>query len=155
MTSPSRTARHPGRRPGAGTDPPLGTSFPVQRTQWTLPSGTAASPAARRHVTTVTNPLDRDVAYAAGSLTSEIVTAVLLRGRTEDMWLEVAVSEDTMRVDVTASFPRRRLRLVPRRGPGSRGGLLILDALAADWGVAEGSSPTADSLRIWFRLGLN
>ena len=155
MTSPSRAAPHRGRRPDTGTDPPLATPFPVKRMNWTLPGGTAASPAARGHVTTVTDPLDRDVAQAAGSLTSEIVTAVLLRGRTEDMWLEVAVSEDTMRVDLTASFPRRHLRLVPSQDPGSRGGVMILDALASDWGMAENSSPGTDSLRIWFRLGLS
>lgn len=137
----------------APSDPSSRAAPAVERMQWPLPFGSPASPAARDHVTTATGRLDSELAYAAGSLTSEIVTAVLLRGRTDDMWLEVMLDEEVMRVDVTASFARSDVHPTPIAG--SRGGMLIVDALATDWGVVERSAPSTDSLRIWFRLSLS
>ncbi len=123
--------------------------------RWPLPRGTPASPTARTHIATATECLDPELAYAAGSLTSEVVTAALMREGTDDMRLEVAVSRLNLYVDVTASFPWHGAPLVPAQGAGSRGGMMIVDALANDWGVLEESGSGTGSLCIWFRLKLS
>ncbi|HYO40374.1 MAG TPA: hypothetical protein VER39_12050 [Nocardioidaceae bacterium] len=158
MTSPPQVPRavvaRLRERATRSTAATLETTMPVRRMLWPLPSGTPAGPAARGHVAAATGDLDSDLACDARSLTSEVVTAALLRGHTDELWLEVAVSRDTLHVEVTASLPHPVGRLVSPQVAGSRGGLLIVDALASEWGLDEESAPPADTLRIWFRLSL-
>jgi anti-sigma regulatory factor (Ser/Thr protein kinase) len=78
-------------------------------------------------------------------MTSELITNALRHG-TGEITLRIDVEEDWLRVEVS---DEGNVRVAPSPEPGAHGGwgLRIVDQLADDWGVREGST------KVWFRLG--
>jgi anti-sigma regulatory factor (Ser/Thr protein kinase) len=78
-------------------------------------------------------------------MVSELVTNALRHG-TGTITLRLDVERGALRVEVS---DEGNVRLAPSPTPGAHGGwgLRIIDRLADDWGVREGST------RVWFRLG--
>ena len=87
-------------------------------------------------------------------LTSEVVTNSVRHGRVEsDGWVSssVSVAADRVRVEVRDSAPIRGIphRRAPDYEDGGGFGLLLLDEVAARWGVQRDSG-----LCVWFELAL-
>lgn len=80
----------------------------------------------------------------AALLVSELVTNAVTHGVGE-IWLRVDTETDGVRVEVS---DQGNVALAPSPTPGAHGGwgLRIVDELASEWGVLEGST------RVWFRL---
>jgi len=78
-------------------------------------------------------------------MVSELVTNALSHG-IGDIWLRIDVGTDTLRVEVS---DEGNIALSPSPTPGANGGwgLRIVDQLADEWGILEGST------KVWFRLG--
>ncbi|MGH2868053.1 MAG: ATP-binding protein [Solirubrobacteraceae bacterium] len=105
----------------------------------------AVSPGIARQLvsarTDTLNPRQRD---DAALLVSELVTNALTHG-IGAIWLRIDVETNGLRVEVS---DQGNVALAPSPTPGAHGGwgLRIVDQLADDWGVLEGST------RVWFRL---
>ena len=90
-----------------------------------------------------------DVAYEAELLTSEVVTNAV---RHSDGMLTILIVRANESLAVTVSDNNAEVPNLPVVTPnvladGGRG-LLVLDALAGDWGIAPGPSGKT----VWFRL---
>ena len=81
----------------------------------------------------------------AALMVSELVTNALVHG-IGTITLRIDVEPPALRVEVS---DEGNVALAPSPTPGAHGGwgLRILDQLADDWGVREGST------KVWFRLG--
>ena len=81
----------------------------------------------------------------AALMVSELVTNALLHG-TGTISLRIEVEASMLRVEVS---DEGNVALSPSLTPGDYGGwgLHIVDQLADDWGVLQGST------KVWFRLG--
>lgn len=121
---------------------------------WALPNEPTAVVTARRHIQAATYALDPEVGYLARSLTSEIVTTLLIRGRSNDMGLRYRATADSVRIEAAGYFPTRGTHLVPYQGFGPSGGMMIVGRLASAWGVTEGPSSQDGAVAIWFRIDL-
>lgn len=77
-------------------------------------------------------------------LVSELVNNALMHG-IGAIWLRIDVESDGVRVEVS---DQGNVAVAPSPTPGAHGGwgLRIVDELADDWGVLDGST------RVWFRL---
>ena len=111
----------------------------------TLPRSPESVSAARRLVHTHTPTLGSQHRQDAVLMVSELVTNALAHG-IGTISLRIDVSSDALRVEVS---DEGNVRLEPSPTPGAHGGwgLRIVDQLADDWGVLEGST------KVWFRLG--
>jgi anti-sigma regulatory factor (Ser/Thr protein kinase) len=80
----------------------------------------------------------------AALMVSELVTNALTHG-TGTIALRIDVEAEALRVEVS---DEGQLALAPRPTTGAHGGwgLRIVEQLAAEWGVLEGST------KVWFRL---
>lgn len=80
----------------------------------------------------------------AALLVSELVSNAVQHG-IGAIWLRIDVETNGLRVEVS---DQGNVAVAPRPMPGAHGGwgLRIVDQLADDWGVLEGST------RVWFRL---
>ena len=78
-------------------------------------------------------------------MVSELVTNALVHG-IGTITLRIDVEPAALRVEVS---DEGNVALAPSPTPGAHGGwgLRIVDQLADDWGVLEGST------KVWFRLG--
>lgn len=109
-----------------------------------LPRSPASAGTARHLVNTHTAALSVQQREDAALLVSELVTNALRYGRGE-IWLRIDADTDGVRIEVS---DQGKVAVAPSPTPGAHGGwgLRIVDELADDWGVLEGST------RVWFRL---
>jgi anti-sigma regulatory factor (Ser/Thr protein kinase) len=110
----------------------------------TLPRSPDSISTARRlvyqHTATLASPQRDDAAL----MVSELVTNALRYG-IGTIRLRIDVEPGALRVEVS---DQGNVALAPTPTPGAEGGwgLLIVDRLADEWGVLEGST------KVWFRL---
>lgn len=111
----------------------------------TLPRSPDSVRVARRLVHTHSTMLDSQQRDDAVLMVSELVTNALLHG-VGTISLRIEKASDALRVEVC---DEGNVRLAPSPTPGAHGGwgLRIVNQLADDWGVREGST------KVWFRLG--
>jgi anti-sigma regulatory factor (Ser/Thr protein kinase) len=104
----------------------------------------ASAGVARQLVNGHTATLGSQKREDAALLVSELVNNALVHS-IGAIWLRIDVESDGVRVEVS---DHGNVALAPSPTPGSHGGwgLRIVDELADDWGVLEGST------RVWFRL---
>lgn len=109
-----------------------------------LPRSTASASTARKLVKANTTTLGFRQREDAALLVSELVNNAVLHG-IGAICLRVDVDDDGVRVEVS---DEGNVAVAPSPTPGAHGGwgLRIVDELADDWGVLEGST------RVWFRL---
>lgn len=110
-----------------------------------LPRSPASAALARRLVIDHTSELGSQQREDAVLMVSELVSNALLHG-IGTILLQIDLEGDGVRIEVS---DQGNVSLEPSPTPGAHGGwgLRIVDDLADDWGVLEGST------RVWFRLG--
>ena len=110
-----------------------------------LPRSPDAIRTARRLVHENASTLGSQQREDAALMVSELVTNALVHG-IGTITLRIDVEPAALRVEVS---DEGNVALAPSPTPGAHGGwgLRIVDQLADDWGVLEGST------RVWFRLG--
>ena len=101
--------------------------------------------AARQLVNGDTASLAAQQRDEAALMVSELVANAVMHG-VGAIWLRIDVERDAVRVEVA---DEGNVALAPSPEPGAHGGwgLRIVEQLADDWGVLEGST------KVWFRLG--
>jgi anti-sigma regulatory factor (Ser/Thr protein kinase) len=111
----------------------------------TLPRSADSVGDARRLVNEHTGTLTFQQRRDAELMVSELVTNALVYG-VGTISLRIDVAAEAVRVEVS---DQGNVALAPTPTPGAHGGwgLRIVDQLANDWGVLEGST------RVWFRIG--
>lgn len=109
-----------------------------------LPRTPGSISLARQLVHLHTGALGSDQRDDAVLMVSELLTNALVHGIGE-ISLRIDAEGDTVRVEVS---DQGAVKVEPSPTPGAHGGwgLRIVDQLADDWGVLEGST------RVWFRL---
>ena len=114
--------------------------------QLTLRRDRAAAGDARRALEKAMLPGDTGALHTTALLTTELVNNAVLHGCGDEVRVEVRVSSGALRVEVADDGngfdPRQR---TVREDPGGWG-LDLVDALASDWGMFEGST------HVWFEL---
>jgi anti-sigma regulatory factor (Ser/Thr protein kinase) len=112
----------------------------------TLPRSPDSIRVARRLVQTHVPALAPQSREDASLMVSELVTNALVHG-VGTISLRIDVASDALRIEVS---DEGNVRLAPSPTPGAHGGwgLRIVDQLADDWGVLEGST------KVWFQLGM-
>ena len=110
-----------------------------------LPRSSESAGTARRLVNEHTSTLGVQQRGDAALMVSELVTNALVHG-IGVIWLRMDIETDAVRVEVS---DEGNVALAPSPTPGAHGGwgLRIVDQLADDWGVLDGST------RVWFRIG--
>jgi anti-sigma regulatory factor (Ser/Thr protein kinase) len=110
-----------------------------------LPRSPDSVVTARRLVKGHTPSLDSQQRQDAVLMASELVTNAFVHGMGA-ISLRIDAEGDTVRIEVADDG---NVVLAPSPQPSDHGGwgLLIVEQLADDWGVLEGST------RVWFRLG--
>jgi anti-sigma regulatory factor (Ser/Thr protein kinase) len=109
-----------------------------------LPRAPGSISEARRLVHANTTMLSPRRRADAALMVSELVTNALVHG-TGTMKLRIDLEPTGLRIEVS---DEGNVSLYPSPTPGAHGGwgLRIVDELADDWGVVEGST------KVWFRL---
>ena len=104
----------------------------------------ASAGIARQLVNAHTATLGSQQREDAALLVSELVNNALLYG-IGAIWLRIDVESDGVRIEVS---DQGNVAVAPSPTPGAHGGwgLRLVDQLADDWGVLDGST------RVWFRL---
>ena len=112
-----------------------------------LPRSPESVSAARRLVNGHTTSLGAQQRDDAALMVSELVTNALAHGLGA-ISLRIDFEAGAVRVEVADDG---NVALAPSPDPGAHGGwgLRIVEHLADDWGVREGST------KVWFRLGLS
>lgn len=110
-----------------------------------LPRSPDSIRTARRLVHEHTATLGSERREDAALMVSELVTNALVHG-IGTITLRIDVEPAALRVEVS---DEGNVALAPSPTPGAHGGrgLRIVDQVADDWGVLEGST------KVWFRLG--
>jgi anti-sigma regulatory factor (Ser/Thr protein kinase) len=94
------------------------------------------------------------VAKLASLVASELVTNAVVHARTPSV-MALRLANDTLHVSVRDNDPRPMFRPVPGLSGAHDGdhgrGLLILDAMADEWGT----HPTADGKVVWATISVN
>ena len=111
----------------------------------TLPRSADSVGAARRLVNERTSTLTSQQRRDAELMVSELVTNALVYG-VGTISLRIVVEAGAVRVEVSDQG-NVALALTPTPGAHGGWGLRIIDQLANDWGVLEGST------RVWFTIG--
>jgi anti-sigma regulatory factor (Ser/Thr protein kinase) len=111
----------------------------------TLPRSTDSVGTARRLVNAHTSTLGSQQRDDAALMVSELVTNALVHG-IGTISLRIDLEPDALRIEVSDGG---NFAIAPSPTPGAHGGwgLRIVDQLAGDWGVLEGST------KVWFRIG--
>jgi anti-sigma regulatory factor (Ser/Thr protein kinase) len=118
----------------------------------TLPNGVEAPQVARNYVNEHADGLDPNRRDDALLLVSELVSNAISHGRPE---ITLCVRNDPPSVgvavyDAGAEMPRRAPVQPDPRSPSGRG-LVLVDALADQWGVVPAEPPPGKT--VWFELG--
>jgi anti-sigma regulatory factor (Ser/Thr protein kinase) len=116
-----------------------------------LPFDDSAPRLARQFVARATSPLPGEMRADASLLASELVTNAVRYGR-PDIRLRLQVDDAWLRVEVHdggGTMPSWVAPGVPSGQPRGRG-LVIVNHLAASWGVDQGDS--GDGKDVWFEL---
>ena len=110
----------------------------------TLPRSPDSIGIARRFVQSNAPMLSSQARQDAVLMVSELVTNALVHG-TGTISLRIDIAGDALHVEVS---DQGDVRVAPNPTPGAHGGwgLRIVDQLADDWGVRDGST------KVWFRL---
>ncbi len=110
-----------------------------------LPRSPDSVGAARRLVKGHTPSLDSQQRKDAVLMVSELVTNAFLHGLGA-ISLQIDADAETVRIEVA---DEGNVAVAPSPEPGTHGGwgLRIVEELADDWGVLDGST------KVWFRLG--
>ena len=110
-----------------------------------LPRSPDSAGVARRLVDDHTTVLDSQQRQDAALMVSELVNNAVLHGLGA-ISLRIDVEGDTVRIEVA---DEGNVAVAPTPEPGAHGGwgLRIVEQLADDWGVLDGST------KVWFRLG--
>jgi anti-sigma regulatory factor (Ser/Thr protein kinase) len=110
----------------------------------TLPRSPKSVSAARRLVYLNTTALDSQLQEDAALMVSELVTNAVRHG-IGTIRLRIDLEPDALRFEVS---DQGNVALAPSPTPGAHGGwgLRIVERLADDWGVLDGST------KVWFRL---
>lgn len=110
-----------------------------------LPRSPDSISTARRLVHGHTTTLGGQQRQDAALMVSELVTNAVLHG-VGAITLRIEAEPDAVRVEVADDG---NVAVAPNPTPGDHGGwgLRIVDQLADDWGVLDGST------KVWFRLG--
>jgi two-component sensor histidine kinase len=110
-----------------------------------LPRAPESAGGARRLVNEHTTSLDSQQRQDAALMVSELVNNAVVHG-TGAISLRIDVEGDAVRIEVA---DEGNVAVAPTPEPGAHGGwgLRIVQQLADDWGVLEGST------KVWFRLG--
>ena len=107
----------------------------------------AAAPAARAFVADLLGPLDAERAYAAAVCASELVTNGVLHARTPIV-LGVRRGEQRLLVAVTDRAGGTPHPPPPDDERSSGRGLMLVEALADEWGVTD----APDGKTVWFTI---
>jgi anti-sigma regulatory factor (Ser/Thr protein kinase) len=109
-----------------------------------LPRSADSARTARQCLHTQTSTLDSRLREDAALMVSELVTNAFVHGMGA-ISLRIDIHPERLRVEVP---DEGNVALAPSLTPGAHGGwgLRIVDDLADDWGVLQGST------RVWFRL---
>lgn len=109
-----------------------------------LPCSADSIGAARQLVNGHTSSLASQQREDAALMVSELVTNAVVHG-VGAIWLRIDLEADAVRIEVA---DEGNVRVTPTPEPGAHGGwgLRIVEQLADDWGVLDGST------RVWFRL---
>ena len=110
-----------------------------------LPRSPDSVGAARQLVNSHTTSLGPQQRADAVLMVSELVTNAVVHG-VGAIWLRIDAEGDTARIEVADDG---NVAVAPSPEPGAHGGwgLRIVEQLADDWGVLDGST------KVWFRLG--
>jgi anti-sigma regulatory factor (Ser/Thr protein kinase) len=110
-----------------------------------LPRSPESAGAARKLVNDHTTSLDSQQQQDAALMVSELVNNAVLHG-VGAISLRIDVKGGAVRIEVA---DEGNVSVAPTPEPGAHGGwgLRIVEQLADDWGVLEGST------KVWFRLG--
>ncbi len=110
-----------------------------------LPRSPDSVSAARQLVNSHTTSLGPQQRQDAALMVSELVTNAVVHG-VGAIWLRIDAEGDTARIEVA---DEANVAVAPSPEPGAHGGwgLRIVEQLADDWGVLDGST------KVWFRLG--
>ena len=110
-----------------------------------LPRSPDSVSAARQLVNSHTTSLGPQQREDAALMVSELVTNAVVHG-VGAIWLRIDAEGDTARIEVADDG---NVAVAPSPEPGAHGGwgLRIVEQLADDWGVLDGST------KVWFRLG--
>jgi anti-sigma regulatory factor (Ser/Thr protein kinase) len=118
-----------------------------------LPVGPLAARTARRYLVSCLDGVAADVIDEVLLLTSELVTNAVLHG-VAPIRLQLHRRGGTLRVDVSDGGVPFAVTPVPvwsRTAEGGRG-LLLVDALASDWG-SQDQEDASPGKTVWFELG--
>jgi len=117
----------------------------MNRLSTNLPRSPDSVSAARQLVNGHTTSLGAQERQDAALMVSELVTNAIVHG-VGAISLRIDVEADTVRVEVA---DEGNVALAPSPEPGAHGGwgLRIVEQLADDWGILEGST------KVWFQLG--
>lgn len=114
----------------------------------TLARDRTAASIARRELAAASLPGGPDAARATALLATELINNAVLHGRGDEIEVHVAEAGGRLRLEVKDSGngfdPAQRTE---REDPGGWG-LAIVDQVADDWGVYEGST------HVWFELSV-
>jgi anti-sigma regulatory factor (Ser/Thr protein kinase) len=116
---------------------------------WVLPHSPSAPGMARRQVAEACSGLPRDLIEITLLLTSEVVTNAVSHGR-GDVRMSLDYDDRRLRVEVEDDGPGRPSLAQVNLMADSGRGLMLLEALANDWGTipVEGGG----GKRVWFSM---
>lgn len=139
------------------TDPGIQPEEPVASDAVTsqrldLPAGPSAASTARGFLVGCLGDVAPDVIDEVLLLTSELVTNAVLHG-SAPIRLQLRRRDTTLRVDVSDGGGPFALAAAPVRSRTAEGGrgLLLIDALATDWGSRDNEG-TSSGKTVWFEL---
>jgi anti-sigma regulatory factor (Ser/Thr protein kinase) len=113
--------------------------------QQTFPAQAGSAKAARDSIQQALAGVDPTVVESVVLMVSELTTNAILHARTE-FTLEIETSADELRVTVSDAGPGDPALKTPARETTTGRGLQIVERLADQWGIADGSPGKA----VWF-----
>jgi anti-sigma regulatory factor (Ser/Thr protein kinase) len=118
----------------------------------TFPNASSSVTAARRFVTSTVSGAPRPVAEAVAIVVSELATNCVRHAGT-DFTIDIDQTPDELRVTVADSGEGWPTVRSPRPSEPSGRGLLLVRALADDWGIDAARDHTGKS--VWFTMRLS
>jgi anti-sigma regulatory factor (Ser/Thr protein kinase) len=116
---------------------------------WVLPHSPTAPAMARSQVAQACSDLPGDLLEVTLLLTSDVVTNAVSHGR-GDVRMSLDCHDQRLRVEVEDDGPGRPILAQVNLMADSGRGLLLLDALANDWGTLPAGA--GGGKRVWFSM---